>query len=127
LQTIRSPASGQWSCQHVAALALSSQFDTNPPTMIRAHGLLIAHLNVLQLRNYAADDFARIVVQAWTRIADRPFLLRNPQLTVPAIKALINSDLSGMAMVKAVLVAALDAVPITADDPARIAINNLSV
>lgn len=124
-ETLRAPPSGQWSCQDLAAIALSVANDTDPRQMILSHGLLVSHLLAFGKRDLVQDDLARIVCQAWKRLAGRPFLLRNPGQSVPEIEAAIASDLTGLRKVKAVLQAALQAVSLPPGDKARDAINNM--
>jgi hypothetical protein len=124
-ETLRAPPSGQWSCQDLAAIALSVADDTDPRQMIVSHGLLVSHLLTFGKRDLLQDDLARIVCQAWKRLSDRPFLLRNPGHSVPEIEAAIASDLTGLRKVKAVLQAALQAVSLPPGDKARDAINDM--
>jgi hypothetical protein len=113
------PPTGEWVCQGVGAIALSIENDTDPRQMIQGHGVLVGHLSKMANRDLIADDLARIVSQAWQRLSERPFLLRNPRHSVPEIKAAINSNLAGWRKARAVLQAALPAVALPSADRAR--------
>lgn len=125
------PPSGQWWCRGLAALALSVADDTQPLQMIWCHGDLVSYLVQtlpplgIPLRNIIAKDLELIVTQAWRRLAGRPFLLRSPMATVPAIESAIDSPTIGWNKARAVLRAALQGVSLPSDNPARIAIEGM--
>ena len=124
-EAFRAPSEGRWESQHLAALALSLLEETDPNQMIYAHAHLVAHLLSFSNRDLVASDFAAIVSQAWQRLAERPFQLRNPRYSVPRIQAAINSPASGWEKSKEILKAVLDAVSIPAADFARTRIRNM--
>ncbi len=124
------PPSGQWWCRGLAALSLSVADDTRPLEMIWCHGELVSYLTQTlslssldnPLRDIIVNDLERIVTQSWRRLVERPFLLRSPLTSVPAIEAAMQSSATGWNKARMVLQAALHAVSISSESSARMAI-----
>ena len=114
-----SPPSSHWACQHIAALRLSIANDTDPRQMLQCHGLMISQLLSIPNRKVVAEDLAQLISGSWSRLCERPFLLRNPRISVPAIKEAIGVGVGGWSKVRMALQAALQAVALPSDNAAR--------
>lgn len=100
-----------WQAHALAAIAALGR-DRTPSELITAQSLAAHYLNQPQFGNFVAVPFSDLVTQAWDRLCDTSALLATPRLSVPAILESIASTTPGWARTKAVLRAALDAVPI---------------
>ena len=115
---------GSWIDQCLASLCWANGEEINPSSLIGCHGLWLSYFERLPKRNLIADDVAALVSQSWGRCADRPFLLRFPRVTVPALRSAIAVPVDGWEKVTLILEAALDAVPFEAGTMVRRSLSN---
>ena len=87
--------------------------------MLQCHGLMISQLLSIPNRKVVAEDLAQLISGSWSRLCERPFLLRNPRISVPAIKEAIGVGVGGWSKVRMALQAALQAVALPSDNAAR--------
>ena len=115
---------GSWINQCLASLCWANGDEIDPSSLIGCHGLWLSYFERLPKRNLVAHDVAELVSQSWGRCAARPFLLRSPRLTVPALRSAIAAPVDGWEKVTLVLRAALDTVPLEAGTMVRRSLSN---
>ena len=115
---------GSWIYQCLASLRWASGDEIDPISLIGCHGLWLSYFERLPKRNLVVNDVAALVAQSWERCADRPFLLRFPRETVPALRSAIAAPVDGWEKVRLILEAALDAVPFEAGTMVRRSLSN---
>ena len=99
-----------WSIHAITAIAALGR-DRTPAELLICQSLAAHYLNQPQLAEFVAEPFSRLVTRAWEHLSDVPALLVTPRLSAPAIKQSIETTEHGWARTKAVLRAALNAVP----------------
>lgn len=115
---------GSWVNQCLASLCWANGDEIDPSSLIGCHGLWLSYFERLPKRNLVAHDVAELVSQSWGRCAARPFLLRSPRVTVPALRSAIAAPVDGWEKVTLVLRAALDTVPFEAGTMVRRLLSN---
>lgn len=116
--SVRKPMVGE--TEHVlAALAAICCRTLTAEQVLICHGLWAHYLRDPERHRSLEPYVARLVVSRWLGICQAPLLLVAPRLTIPAIQAAALGSEAGWSKVKAVLVAALDAVDRHAADTVR--------
>jgi hypothetical protein len=100
-----------WETHALAALGALRGRRT-PDELITAQAVAAHYLAQPPLRGLVSFPLAEILTRAWLDLCDTPFRLVMPRLTVPAIRQSVTSTEPGWARIKALMLAALDAVSI---------------
>ena len=122
---IANDASQGWERHIVASIKVGIDDTTRPKDLLTAHTYWAQQLPPLQTSFFPVGDIEYLVTAGWTRLSERPFLLRMPGTTVPSLKKALASSASGWRKVGEVLVAAENATSGTISEPARDAIRKL--
>ncbi len=118
-------ASQGWERHIVASIKIGIDNTSRPRDFLTVHGYWAQQLPPLQLSFFPVDDVEYLVTEGWRRLSERPFLLRMPATTVPALTGALASTAIGWRKVGEVLVAAENATPWIAPEQMRQAIRKL--
>ena len=106
-------ASRPWPFQGAASIRYSIDDAPSPAGLLTAHDYWTNVIPKSDCQAFVLPDIALVVTEAWLRMADRPFLLRTPTATVPALRQACSSPSEGWQKTGEVLTAACDVVPAT--------------
>lgn len=102
-----------WTLQVVATLAVSEDPAVSMADLMTVHGFWVAALYPAKSALHVLRDVETLVVEAWRRVAQQTFRLRNPRVTGPALIQACDSPSTGWKKIGEVLLAAADAIPAT--------------
>jgi len=100
-----------WTWGMVATLQVATNPTVSPADLMTAHGYWIKTFLQARAGLFVLADVEALVVRAWLQIAEQGFRLRNPAVTVPALRAACASVLAAWPKVGTILLAAADATP----------------
>lgn len=104
-------ASRPWPFQGAASIRYSIDDGPSPAGLLTAHDYWTNVIPRSDCQTFVLSDIELLVTRAWLRIADRPFLLRTPAATIPALRNACSSPTTGWRKIGEVLTAACDVVP----------------
>ena len=125
--TVRKCPSSDWSHHAASTLAATLLERLAPDALIVAHALWVHYLKQVHLAPLAVQYLEYLVTRQWRAVVAIPALFGSaaPSLS-PLVAALASPD-EGWSKVRAVLQAALLAVPLAVDDSARMTIEGLEI
>jgi tetratricopeptide (TPR) repeat protein len=104
-------ASRPWPFQGAASIRYSIDDAPSPAGLLTAHDYWTNVVPRSDCQAFVLPDIDHLVTGAWRRMADRPFLLRTPAATVPALRQACSSSSTNWRKIGEVLTAACDVVP----------------
>lgn len=100
-----------WFTQAVIAIAALGHARTSTELIV-AQSLAAYYVSQPQMAEFVAKPFSLLVSTAWAKLSEVPALLSTPRISIPAIVRSLATGELGWARTKAVLNAALGAVPV---------------
>jgi hypothetical protein len=125
-QTIMYDGSLRWQSQVLATLRVATDDASRPAELLTSHLCWANTLSKLGTHFCPINDIERIVTSGWSRLSDRPFLLRAPALSVPELKRACASAECGWRKVGEILSAGLQAVPAAVPESMRETVRRLA-
>jgi hypothetical protein len=107
--TLVNDVSQGWERHIVASIKISTDDTSRPKDLLTVHAYWAQQLSPLQISFFPVDDVENLVTAGWKRLSERPFLLRMPGSTVPALTAALATTAIGWRKVGEVLIAAENA------------------
>jgi tetratricopeptide (TPR) repeat protein len=104
-------ASRPWTFRGAASIRYSIDDAPNPAGLLVAHDFWTNVIPMSDCQAFVLPDIELLVTRAWLTMADRPFLLRAPAATVPALQQACSSSSTNWRKIGEVLTAACDVVP----------------
>lgn len=113
---MRSP-SVNWTWGIVGTIQVASAPSPDPADLITVHSYWVQALLPAKAGLFVLTDIESLVARGWLGVADQAFRLRNPSVTVPALRAACASSSTGWPKIGTILLAACDviAAPIPAE------------
>lgn len=99
-----------WTWGLVATLQVANDPNVSPTELMTVHAHWIRAFQQMQSGLFVLADVEALVSRAWLDIAEQGFRLRNPSVTVPALKAACAATLAPWPKIGGILLAAADAV-----------------
>jgi hypothetical protein len=100
-----------WPFQAAASIRYAIDEQASPAGLLTTHDYWANAIPKSDSQTFALPDVELIVARAWLSMADRPFLLRAPASTVPALRRACSGSSTGWRKIGEILMAASDAVP----------------
>jgi hypothetical protein len=99
-----------WLYQAAASVAIGIDNNVTAELLLTAHGYWANVLPKAESGMFVLSDVEQLVTSGWRRMSARPFLLRAPATSVPAVIQACASSSTGWRKIGEVLLAACDAV-----------------
>jgi hypothetical protein len=115
----------KWPGTVLATVGVCLDDTVGPAELMTAHVCWVNTLPRINSSFFPIDDIEHLVTYAWLRMANRPFLLRMPSITVPELQRACANETRGWRKIGEVLLAAEDAIPATVPETMRQTIRKL--